>query len=97
VAILCDSEVIKAKHLPKEIKDKHNDSSKYDFPTTWDEFKKYKQQVKDEVVIRIEEQFLIDALKSTGGNVSKAAKITGMQRTNFHSLLKKYNLNSRDY
>ena len=96
VAILCDSEVIEAKHLPKGIKDKHNDSSKYDFPTTWEEFKKYKQHVKDEVVIQIEEQFLIDALKRTGGNVSKAAKITGMQRTNFHSLLKKYNLNSRD-
>lgn len=97
VAILCDSEVIEPKHIPKEIKDLHKDYSDYDLPKTWKEFKQYKQHAKNEVLIQIERQFLIEALKRAGGNVSNAAKVVRMQRTNFHSLLKKYNLNSRDY
>ncbi len=97
VAILCDSEVIEPKHIPKEIKDLQKDYSDYDLPKTWEEFKKYKQHAKNEVLIQIERQFLIEALKRAGGNVSNAAKVVRMQRTNFHSLIKKYNLNSRDY
>ncbi len=97
VAILCDSEIIEPKHLPKEIKDMPKDPSDYDLPKTWEEFKKYKQHAKNEVLIEIEKQFLIEALKRAGGNVSNASKGVGMQRTNFHSLLKKYNLDSRDY
>ncbi|UCG27690.1 MAG: sigma-54-dependent Fis family transcriptional regulator, partial [Bacteroidales bacterium] len=95
VAILCDAEIIEAKHLPKEIKEKHKESSEHDFPTSWEEFKKYKQHVKNEVVNQVEEQFLMDALQRAGGNVSKAAKLIGMQRTNLHSLLKKYKINVR--
>ena len=65
--------------------------------STWEEFKIYKQQKKSETVMKIEKQYLIEALKNAAGNVSKAAKEIGMQRTNFHTLLKKHNINSRDF
>ena len=97
VAILCDSEIIEAKHLPGEIKNVYNELPVSDFPSTWEEFKLYKQQAKDEVVGRIEKEFLVNAVKEAGGNISMAAKNIGMQRTNFHSLLKKYKINSRDF
>jgi DNA-binding NtrC family response regulator len=97
VAILSDAETIEVKHLPKEVKIIHNEPAANDFPATWEEFKQYKQKAKDDVVMRLEKEFLISVLTDTGGNVSKAAQKIGMQRTNFHSLLKKYNINSRDY
>lgn len=97
VAILSDAETIEVKHLPKEVKIIHNEPAANDFPATWEEFKQYKQKAKDDVVMRLEKEFLINVLTDTGGNVSKAAQKIGMQRTNFHSLLKKYNINSRDY
>ena len=97
LAILCDADTIEAKHLPKEIRNVSKEPAFDDFPATWEEFKIYKQQVRDEVVLRIEKEFLITALKMAGGNVSKAAKNIGMQRTNLHSLLKRDNINSRDF
>jgi len=97
VAILCDAEIIEAKHLPKAIKNVYKELAISDFPATWEEFKIYKQRAKNEIVVQIEREFLITALKKAGGNVSKAAKTIGMQRTNFHSLLKKLKINSRNF
>ncbi len=97
VAILCDAETIEAKHLPREIKKAYDEPEVNDFPDTWEGFRLYKQQAKDKILRRIEKEFLINALSNAGGNVSRAAKNIGMQRTNFHSLLKKYKINSRDY
>ncbi len=97
VAILCDAEIIEAKHLPKAIKNVYKELAISDFPATWEEFKIYKQRAKNEIVVQIEKEFLITALKKAGGNVSNAAKTIGMQRTNFHSLLKKLKINSRNF
>jgi DNA-binding NtrC family response regulator len=97
VAILCDAEIIEVKHLPKKMKSSSYEPVVNDLPATWEEFKKYKQQEKEEAVMRIEKEFLVAALKKVGGNISQAAKNVGMQRTNFHALLKKHNINARDY
>ena len=97
VAILCDAETIEAKHLPREIKKVYDEPEVNAFPSTWEEFKTFKQQAKDKVLRRFEKKFLVNALTNAGGNVSRAAKDIGMQRTNFHSLLKKYKINARDY
>lgn len=94
VAILCDSEIIETRHMPKELSDFPRDRLQYEFPENWKEFKKYKQQALNEVLFQIEKQFLLDALKNANGNISKAAKKVGIQRSYFHSLLKKYNLSS---
>jgi transcriptional regulator of acetoin/glycerol metabolism len=34
----------------------------------------------------------MEALRRNRGNISQAASDVGMQRTNFHALLKKYNI-----
>ena len=96
MAILCDAEMIEAKHLPEEIRKSGRTQEEIDIPSTWEEFKTFKQQVKDDIVSQIEKDFLIAALKDGGGNVSRAAKQIGMQRTNFHSLLKKHSINTKD-
>jgi DNA-binding NtrC family response regulator len=92
VAILCDAETIEAKNLPSEIRKEYNDPLTKGLPASWEEFKIYKQQVKNEVIMKVEMKFLTNALEEAGGNVSLAAKNIGMQRTNFHSLMKKNNI-----
>ena len=44
----------------------------------------------------IEKQFVIEALKRNGWNVTKSAEDTGMQRANFQALMKKYAIRVRD-
>jgi DNA-binding NtrC family response regulator len=97
IAILCDSEIIEPRHLPRELSSLPKGLSFEELPGNWQEFKKYKQNAQKEVLAQIERQFLIEALKQAEGNVSKAAKNVGMHRTNFHSLLRKYNLSSNNY
>ena len=92
IAILCDAEIIEAKHLPENIRKTSSANVGVDIPSTWKEFKIYKQKVRNDIFNQIERDFLISALKDSGGNISKAAKTIGMQRTNFHTLLKKYNI-----
>lgn len=97
VSILCDAETIQAKHLPGELQNTCTEVDIGDFPATWEEFRNYKQKLRENLVMKIEKEFLVMALQEAGGNVSKAAQQIGMQRTNLHSLLKKYKINPRTY
>lgn len=92
IAILCDSDRIEPRHLPPEIRDAPPRPTVTQLPHAWEEFKQLKQQVRDAAVQEIEYRFLTEALDRCGGNVSKAAEEVGMQRTNFHKLMRKYGL-----
>ncbi len=65
-------------------------------PEKWDELKQIKGELRDVAVRDIERRFVVDALKRAEGNVSRAAEQVGMQRTNFHALMRKYGLTSKD-
>jgi DNA-binding NtrC family response regulator len=97
LAILCDSEIIEPVHLPYEFKDQQFQDFIHKLPQKWDEFRELKHQVQENAVSEIEKQFLIEALQRSGGNVSNAAEDVGMQRTNFHQLLKMYKISSKDF
>jgi DNA-binding NtrC family response regulator len=97
IAVLCDSEIIEPRHLPGELSSLPKGLSFEELPDNWQDFKKYKQNAQKEVLAQIEKQFLVEALKKARGNVSKAAQSVGMHRTNFHLLLRKYNLSSSNY
>ena len=57
-----------------------------------DELKGRKKGLRLKSIEDIEKAFLVDALKRNEWNISRAALDVGMQRTNFHALLKKYNI-----
>ncbi len=95
LAILCDSEIIEPSNLPKEFTNLYLQDSIYKIPQKWNEFKNLKQQVQEVAIKEIEKRFLIEALQRSDGNVSNAAEDVGMQRTNFHQLLKKYGISSK--
>jgi DNA-binding NtrC family response regulator len=94
MAILCDSDHIAAKHLPSEVRQTPARSFVTQLPRNWEDFKRLKQQARDAAGQDLERRFLTEALQRSGGNVSKAAEDVGMQRTNFHALMRKYGLTS---
>ena len=92
LTILSDSDMIEVWHLPPEIREVAAQPTVMQLPRDWEEFKKLKQQVRDAAGQEIERRFLTEALLRGDGNVTKAAKDVGMQRTNFHALMRKYGL-----
>ncbi len=94
LAILSDSDRIDVRHLPPEIRQAPPRTTITAIPENWDDFKRLKQQVRDSAVQEMERRFLTEALQRWEGNVSRAAEQVGMQRTHFHSLMRKYGLSS---
>ena len=94
MAILCDADQIDLRHLPAEIRQATAPPTAAGLPQTWEEFKKLKQQVRDAAVQDLERRFLIEAMERAGGNITRAAERVGIQRTNFHALMRKYDLTS---
>ncbi len=97
IAILCDKELIEPQHLPPEIQQTPALATVSSIPHTWSEFKRFKQQARDAAVLNLERGFLTQALRRCEGNVSKASEHVGMQRTNFHALMRKCDLSVDDY
>ena len=64
-----------------------------DIPIPYREFNRAKQAV----VEAFERKFLAERLQQTGGNVSEAARLSGLERQSFQRLMKKYGLSSEDF
>ena len=65
-------------------------------PHNMDELREQKRLLKEKAVEPLEKAFLVDALRRNDGNVTRAAEEVGMQRTNFHALLRKQGLSGRE-
>jgi DNA-binding NtrC family response regulator len=55
-----------------------------------------KKIVREKSVEEVEKLFIQETLKRNSSNVTRSAEETGMQRTNFQALMKKYNIRVRD-
>jgi transcriptional regulator with GAF, ATPase, and Fis domain len=66
-----------------------------DVPRTSDELKEIKKVARQKSVENVEKHFVIGALKRNRWNVTRAAEETGMQRSNFQALMKKYDIRIR--
>ena len=65
-------------------------------PETWKGLKTIKKHFLEKSFGQMEKAFLIKALKTCDGNVSRAAEKVGMQRPNFHALMRKHSLSAGD-
>ena len=65
-------------------------------PRTNDELKALKRHVHDLAIGRIERQFVLDALRRSDWNVSRAARETGILRPNLHAMMRKYGVRAED-
>ncbi|MBI3371829.1 MAG: sigma-54-dependent Fis family transcriptional regulator [Betaproteobacteria bacterium] len=64
-------------------------------PRTGEELKRIKKEARERSVEDIEKLFVVEALKRNAWNVTRSAEETGMQRTNFQALMKKYQIRVR--
>ncbi|MFN3740770.1 MAG: sigma-54-dependent transcriptional regulator [Thermodesulfovibrionales bacterium] len=90
--ILSDSTIIRPEHIQIE---GGIEEAICRIPRNIEELKRLKGFLKKKAIEEIEKSFIIDALKRNNYNVTKAAEDVGMQRTNFHGLMKKYNLTTK--
>lgn len=61
-------------------------------PSTNEELKEIKKEIREKAVQTVEKKFILNALVRNNWNVTLAAKQTGLQRTNFQKLMKKYGI-----
>ena len=87
--ILCEAELIGAGELNLTGK---VDNLAETVPSTNEELKELKKEVKKRAGDRVEKNFLLQALARNEWNVTRAAKNVGIQRTNFQNLLKKHSI-----
>ncbi|HOY63072.1 MAG TPA: sigma-54 dependent transcriptional regulator, partial [bacterium] len=65
-------------------------------PENNEELKEARRVAKKQAVEEIEKKFVINALKKSGWNITKAARETGMQRQNFQALVSKFKIEAED-
>jgi DNA-binding NtrC family response regulator len=88
LAVLYGGTRIEQEHLPAEVREAKAVLSATDVPRTWEEYKNLKRQIIDD----LERRFLLAALERSVNNVTHAAESVGMQRPNFHALLRHHRL-----
>jgi len=94
-AILAGDNIIRRAHLVN-IVDQLQVPADLSVPRTSDELKRVKKDARQKSVEEIEKQFVLEALRRNGWNVTRSAEETGMQRPNFQALMKKYQIRVRD-
>ncbi len=91
-ALLCKTNTIGVNDLPEEIRAA---VSRSEAPKTNVELKNAKARARRKISDQIEHLFLVQALKRTGGNVTKAARETSMNRSLFQQMVSKHRLDIR--
>ena len=91
--ILSSDETISQAHLVNILN--MQPMGEMDVPRTSEELKNIKKIARQKSVENVEKLFILGALKRNDWNVTASAEETGMQRTNFQALMKKYDIHIR--
>lgn len=86
--IVCEGKMLRPEHIMIPM----GHEEEMEIPKTLNELKLKKKNLRTKSIEEIEKGFLIAALKRNDWNITRAATEVGMQRPNFHALLKKYNI-----
>ena len=94
-AILCESNQISLNDLP--LLGEYDDSDRLveNIPSTNEELKHIKKEIRQKAVRKVEKDFILNALVKNNWNVTQAAQSVGLQRSNFHNLMKKHAITIR--
>jgi len=90
--ILCENEEISLKELPLLGEAGEIEQMMENVPQTNEELKKIKKEIREKAVRKVEKNFILNALARNSWNVTRASEETGLQRTNFQALMKKYKI-----
>ncbi len=89
--ILANGDVITEELVKMQLSNSKNDSSELlkTVPQSWDEMIALRKSAADIASRKVEKVFLENILKQVNGNISKAAELIGINRTNLHKMIKK--------
>ncbi len=90
LAVLYGGTRIELQHLPVEVREAKATLSSTEVPRSWGDCKLLKKRLIDD----LERRFLLAALDRCEQNVTHAAESVGMQRSNFHALLRHHGIKS---
>jgi DNA-binding NtrC family response regulator len=90
--ILCESNRVTEKDLGLPETSENAVVSADPVPQTKDDLKRIKKKMRRSAVDEVEKSFLLQALSKNSWNISRAARETGLQRTNFQNLMKKHGI-----
>ncbi|MFN7973038.1 MAG: sigma-54 dependent transcriptional regulator [Acidobacteriota bacterium] len=92
--VMADGDTLLPEHLPADMRRRlhHSESG---VPTKQEELKELKKALRSRSVEEVERSFLLEALQRSNWNVTHAAAEVGMQRTQFHSLMRKHGIRIR--
>jgi len=94
-AILCERDQISLNDLPLLGELDDIDPLLENVPSTNEELKHIKKEIRQKAVRKVEKNFILNALVKSNWNVTQAAKSVGLQRSNFQNLMKKYEITLR--
>ncbi|TRZ92005.1 MAG: sigma-54-dependent Fis family transcriptional regulator [Rhodocyclaceae bacterium] len=92
--ILASDNIIRQAHLASIID--NSQRMEFEVPRTSEDLKRIKKIAREKSVEEVEKLFIQETLKRNDSNVTRSAEETGMQRSNFQALMKKYNIRVRD-
>jgi len=90
--ILCEKEEITHKELPHLGEMADIEKLIDHVPETNEALKRIKKEIRQKAVMKVEKNFLVNALVKNDWNITRAARKVGLQRTNFQILMKKHNI-----
>ena len=94
LVIMADKSLLDIAFVTEQLQTRKN-RIRVEVPGTLAELKAFKRHLLVEHFGQTEKAFLVKALKAAGGNITQAARHTGMQRSNFSALMKKHHLQAK--
>jgi DNA-binding NtrC family response regulator len=91
LVIMADDTKLDPLYLLEQLQTKRSWKS-HPIPETLKELNAAKKHLLDETFGHIQKTFLVNALRASNGNITRAAERAGMQRPNFCALLKKHRI-----
>ena len=91
LVIMADDTKLDLLHLLEQLQTKRSWKS-HPIPGTLQELNAAKKHLLEQTFGQIQKAFLINALRASNGNITRAAERVGMQRPNFCALLKKHRI-----
>jgi DNA-binding NtrC family response regulator len=88
-----DADLVSLEHLPGEISGVSTAQPAIELgpvPRNVEDLKRSKRRCRERAYEQVERVFVLQALEQSGWNITQAAANVGMQRTNFHALMRKY-------
>jgi transcriptional regulator with GAF, ATPase, and Fis domain len=94
LVVMVEGDTVRVEHLPAHVTEDANEVVP-EVPRTNEELKALKRTMRNHMFDDLERRFVVEALKRSEWNVSRAARETGLLRTNFHALMRKHRIRGK--